>query len=216
MWVSKHQPTPTVGSKHFSLSPPPPPWSYGKLFEKIIFQHLYSFSDTNYLISKNQCGFRPECDSAVNQLVIFVNETHKAFDQYESLESRAVISKAFHKIWQDGLIFKLKYNDVTGSVLTLLTNRKQRVVLNGSLSEVLPNLVCLKVTYWQLTDFVSVKKRVYWTLLSWRCGLYFAIITAMALFLKRIQNTVDVEPWPTINMRPHIMHFKRLVFSYTE
>ena len=23
-------------------------------------------------------------------------------------------------------------------------------------------------------------------------------------------------PWPTINIRPHIMHFRRLVFSYTE
>ena len=24
------------------------------------------------------------------------------------------------------------------------------------------------------------------------------------------------HPWPTINIRPHIMHFRRLVFSYTE
>ena len=24
------------------------------------------------------------------------------------------------------------------------------------------------------------------------------------------------NPWPTINIRPHIMHFRRLVFSYTE
>ena len=23
-------------------------------------------------------------------------------------------------------------------------------------------------------------------------------------------------PWPTINIRPHIMHFRRLAFSYTE
>ena len=27
---------------------------------------------------------------------------------------------------------------------------------------------------------------------------------------------VQPEPWPTINIRPHIMHFRRLVFSYTE
>ena len=25
-----------------------------------------------------------------------------------------------------------------------------------------------------------------------------------------------LEPWPTINIRPHIMHFRRLVFSYAE
>ena len=24
------------------------------------------------------------------------------------------------------------------------------------------------------------------------------------------------ESWPTINIRPHIIHFRRLVFSYTE
>ena len=24
------------------------------------------------------------------------------------------------------------------------------------------------------------------------------------------------DPWPTINIRPHIMHFRRLAFSYTE
>ena len=24
------------------------------------------------------------------------------------------------------------------------------------------------------------------------------------------------QAWPTINIRPHIMHFRRLVFSYTE
>ena len=70
---------------------------------------------------------------------------HKSFDKYELLETRAIfldISKVFDKVWHDGLIFKLKRNGVTGSVINLLTNylnnRKQRVVLNGSFSEFLP------------------------------------------------------------------------------
>ena len=116
----------------------------GKLLEKIIFKNLYNFFDSNYLISKNQSGFRPG-DSTVNQLVDFVNEIHKSFDKYESLETRAVfldISKAVDKVWHEGLIFKLKQNGVTGSVINLLTNyltnRKQCVVLNGSSSEFLP------------------------------------------------------------------------------
>ena len=62
---------------------------YGQLFEKFIFEHLYSCFDSNYLISKNQSGFWPG-DSTMNQLVDFVNEIHKSFDQYESLETRAV------------------------------------------------------------------------------------------------------------------------------
>ena len=45
------------------------------------------------------------------------------------------ISKAFDKVWHDGLIFKLKQNGVSGNLLKILQNRKQCVVLNGSLSD---------------------------------------------------------------------------------
>ena len=42
-------------------------------------------------------------------------------------------------MWHDGLIFKLKQNGISGSLLKLfenyLCNRKQRVVLNGSFSD---------------------------------------------------------------------------------
>ena len=73
---------------------------YGKLFEKIIFKHLYNFFDSNYLFSKSQSDFRPG-DSTVDQLVDFVNEIHKSFDQYLLHETPAVfldISKAFDKV----------------------------------------------------------------------------------------------------------------------
>ena len=49
------------------------------------------------------------------------------------------ISKAFDKVWHDGLIFKLKSYGVEGELLLLLKaylrNREQRVVLNGQTSE---------------------------------------------------------------------------------
>ena len=42
------------------------------------------------------------------------------------------ISKAFDKVWDKGLIYKLKQNGVVLSTLTdFLKDRKQRVVLNG-------------------------------------------------------------------------------------
>ena len=45
------------------------------------------------------------------------------------------MSKAFDKVWHKGLLFKLKSYGVTGQVYKLienyLTNRKQRVTLNG-------------------------------------------------------------------------------------
>ena len=112
----------------------------GKIFEKIIFNNLYSYLNVNNHITKNQSGFRPD-DSTTNQLLYLVNEIHQAFENPKSLEVRAVfldISKAFDKVWHKGLLFKLKQNGVSGSLLMFsqdyLNNRKQRVVLNGSYS----------------------------------------------------------------------------------
>ena len=45
------------------------------------------------------------------------------------------ISKVFDKVWHEGLIFKLKQNGISGEPLHILydflSNRKQKVVLNG-------------------------------------------------------------------------------------
>ena len=114
----------------------------GKIFEKLIFDSLYAYLSGNGLITKNQSGFVPG-DSCTNQLLFLINEIHEAFENPKSLEVRAVfldMSKAFDKVWHEGLIFKLKQNGVSGKLLSFfssyLSNRKQRVVLNGSLSEV--------------------------------------------------------------------------------
>ena len=111
------------------------------IFEKIIVNNRYNYLNTNNLITNNQSGFRPG-DSTTNQLLYLVNEIHKAFDDPKSLEVRAVfldISKAFDKVWHDGLLFKLNQNGISGGLLKLfenyLHNRKQRVVLNGSYSD---------------------------------------------------------------------------------
>ena len=112
----------------------------GKIFEKIIFNNLYSYLNVNNVITKNQSDFCPG-DSTTNQLLYPVNEIHQAFENPKSLEVCAVfldISKAFDRVWHDGLICKLKQNGVSGSLLMFfqnyLNNRKQLVVLNGSYS----------------------------------------------------------------------------------
>ena len=110
-----------------------------KIFEKILFDKIYAFLNDKNLISPNQSGFRPG-DSTINQLLAITTEIYEAFESYD--ETRAVfldISKAFDKVWHEGLIFKLKSNGIRGKLLNLitnfLTNRQQRVLLNGCASE---------------------------------------------------------------------------------
>ena len=71
-----------------------------------------------------------------------VHNLYKAFDACPTLETRGVfldMSKAFEKVWQQGLIFKLKSIGVSNSLLSLmkdfLRNRFQRVLLNGQTSQ---------------------------------------------------------------------------------
>ena len=85
-------------------------------------------------------GFRPG-DSTTNQLLHIVHKIHYSFDHKQSREVRSIfldISKAFDKVWHEGLIYKLEQNGISGHLLSLmsnyLTNRKQRVLLNGSVS----------------------------------------------------------------------------------
>ena len=59
-------------------------------------------------------------------------------DGYEVRRDFLDISKAFHKVWHKALIYKLKQNGISEKLLNLiidfLSNRKQRVVLNGKYS----------------------------------------------------------------------------------
>ena len=75
----------------------------------------------------------------MNQLLSIRHEIYQSFD--EGFDVRSVfldISKAFHKVCHNGLIFKLRQNSISGNLLNLFSNflrkRKQRVVLNGQTS----------------------------------------------------------------------------------
>ena len=102
-----------------------------------IFNEIYSFLDREKLLNTNQSGFRP-FDSCVNQLLTITHKIFSAFDCNPSLEVHLIfldISKAFDKVWDDGLLYKLKSFGISGSLLNLikhyLTDIFQRVLLNG-------------------------------------------------------------------------------------
>ena len=110
---------------------------YGKIFERLIYDVMYDFLTENDPLSPSQSGFRSG-DSYINQLLSINHEISNAFDK--GLEVREIyldISKAFDKVWHDGLIFKLHQNRVSRDIINIsrdfLRNRKQRVVLNSHL-----------------------------------------------------------------------------------
>ena len=99
---------------------------------------MCDFLTENDLLSPNKSGFRSG-DSCINQLLSVNHETLNTFDK--GLKVRGVfldVSKAFDKVWHDGLIFKLRQNGISGDIINVLQgflrNRKQRVVLNGQCS----------------------------------------------------------------------------------
>ena len=94
----------------------------GKVFEKLIFNSVYKYLEEQKLLSADQSGFR-ENDSCVNQLLSIVLNIYSAFDAYPTLESRGVfldMSKAFDKVWHEGLIFKLKSMGISEALLELI------------------------------------------------------------------------------------------------
>ena len=111
------------------------PQIFGKIFERLIYNEMYSFFIENDLISSNQSGFKQE-DSCINQLLSITHDIYQSLDQgYEVRGVFLDISKAFDKVWHKGLIHKLKQNGICGPLLKILIDflksRKQRVVLNG-------------------------------------------------------------------------------------
>ena len=79
----------------------------------------------------------------VAQLVVSITHgIYSAFDYNPSLGFWGVfldISKAFDKVWHEGLLLKLKEHGLSGQLLSLIENflsdRQQRVLLNGQFSE---------------------------------------------------------------------------------
>ena len=89
----------------------------GEIFEKIVIDQIYAFLNVNNLLSNNQSGFRPG-DSTIYQLLSITSTIYEVFENYD--ETRAIfgdISKAFDKVWHEGIIFKLKHNGISGNLL---------------------------------------------------------------------------------------------------
>ena len=87
------------------------------------------------LIFQDQSGFK-QGDSCIIQFLSITLEIYHSMD--EGPENRGVfldILEAFDKIWHQGLLFKLKQNEITDKLLNILEdflkNIKQELFLMG-------------------------------------------------------------------------------------
>jgi hypothetical protein len=81
-------------------------------------------------------------DDTINQMVCITDSIYKSLDCGKDVTMVYLdISKAFDKVWHRGLLYKLQSFGVCGSLLAWLgdyvSNRNQRVVLNGQESTIL-------------------------------------------------------------------------------
>ena len=115
-----------------------------KVAEKLIFKPLYKYLEANGSLGKSQYAYRKQmgtCDALLDLTSYMQENLDKGF------ESRIVqidFSAAFDLVNHKALIFKLQSLGIGGYILELLrdflTDRQQRVVIDGVFSESSPAL----------------------------------------------------------------------------
>ena len=106
-----------------------------KILEKIVYKRLYEYLTDNDLLTKQNSGFKKN-DSTINQLLKIVHQIYQDInDGKDTCMVFLDVSKAFDKVWHEGLTFKIKQMGITGCLFewlkSYISERYQKVVLNG-------------------------------------------------------------------------------------
>ena len=83
---------------------------FSKIRERLIFNSMFNYFRQNNLFTGCQSGFISG-DSCVAQLLSITHEIYQSFDCSRTRDIKGVfldISKAFDKVWHEGLLFKLR------------------------------------------------------------------------------------------------------------
>ena len=113
-----------------------------KLFESVINTDLVAHLEKNGLFSDFQYGFRASRSTA-DILTVITSRISSALDGGHISRAIALdISKAFDKVWHEGLLHKVSCYGITGKtfsvVKSFLTSRSLKVVVNGQSSDAHP------------------------------------------------------------------------------
>ena len=114
-----------------------------KVMEHVITSNIMAYLDKYQLLHSNQHGFRKKKLSCETQLIQFVQDISDTLN--ESGQTDIIVmdfSKAFDKVDHKRLLLKLHHFGINNAVITwigsFLSNRTQRVVLEGEESDTCP------------------------------------------------------------------------------
>ena len=104
-----------------------------KIFETLVINSLFNYFTQNKCFTECQSGFLPG-DTCVAQLLSIPSVILKSFNSGQPADMRGIfldISKAFDKVWHEGLISYALDSDLLKLFIHYLEDRKQGVALNG-------------------------------------------------------------------------------------
>jgi hypothetical protein len=110
-----------------------------KVFERLIKEDIVNYLEKNKIIGNSQHGFRHK-KSCLTNLLEFTEKVAEKLDSGEPVDVIYLdFQKAFDKVPHERLLSKLKAIGINGKLLRWirqwLTGRKQRVVINGVMSD---------------------------------------------------------------------------------
>ena len=113
-----------------------------KVMESILNDQIMSYFSRNNILSPKQHGFVKN-KSCATQLLMCKNEWSKSLDDRSTVDVVYIdFCKAFDSVVHSKLLLKLEQTGIKGTLLTwikaFLSNRSQKVKINGQLSEPLP------------------------------------------------------------------------------
>ena len=110
-----------------------------KICERVVYDQLYHYLNSNSLLSKSQSGFR-SLNSTVTAMFHLTNDWYLNIDKGENyLTVLLDLAKAFDTVSNETLLKKLKLYDLEGVTLdwfsSYLSNRQQQCVAEGCKSK---------------------------------------------------------------------------------
>ena len=114
----------------------------GKLMERMVNNRLIAYLERNKLLNHSQTAYRRNL-STEDQLALIAQEIENAFqDKMNTVAMFVDLTKAFDKMWRQGLLLKLLYKKISGKmydwIKDFLRYRTARVRVDGKLSHRVP------------------------------------------------------------------------------